>query len=122
MNPALITALISTVVAIGSGVAAIIAYGRSSRMAESQAISVTVDAAEGVVNLVSAQLERSMKDYLALTTRLERVEEALAQEQGQTLSLRLQLGKAKKRIDQLEQFVHAQGWQPPPDITEGDSI
>jgi hypothetical protein len=114
VTPALITAIISGVVALGSGVAAVIAYGRSSRMAESQAISVTVEAAEGVVNLVTAQLQRSMDDYLKLSTRLDVVEAALAEEQGKTLSLNMQLGKARKRIDQLEAFVRAQGWTPPP--------
>jgi flagellar basal body-associated protein FliL len=114
MTPGLITAIVSLVMTIGTIVAGLIAYGRSNRATESQVISVTVEAAEGVVNLVTAQLERSVNDYIKLSERLDKVEEALAQEQGRTLSLTMQLGKARKRITQLEDFVAAQGWTPPP--------
>lgn len=118
MNPALLTAIISGLVAVGSFVAAIIAYGRSSRMAESQAISVTVDAAEGVVNLVTTQLERSMKDYQRLTERVDNLEQALDKERGHNVSLQLQLGKVRKRVRVLEEFIHEKGWEPPPSAEE----
>jgi Mg2+ and Co2+ transporter CorA len=114
MTPALITAIISAVTAVVAGLGAFAAWQRSNRLAESQVITVTVEAAENVVHLVTAQLDRSMKDYEKLAKRVNAMEEALAKEQGRNLQLQLQLGKVRKRVQVLEDFIHSKGFVPPP--------
>jgi peptidoglycan hydrolase CwlO-like protein len=109
-----IAVLVSVVMALAGVVSGIIAFGRSSRQTESQVISVTVEAAENVIELVTAQLDRSVTDYNKLTARLDKVEADLAEEKGKTLSLNMQLGKMRKRVKQLEDFIKEQGWTPPP--------
>jgi septal ring factor EnvC (AmiA/AmiB activator) len=106
---------LSILIALGGVVGGLIAYGRTHRATESQVISVTVEAAENVVELVTAQLSRTAADYDKLTERLDKMEAALNDERNRTSNLNMQLGKMRKRITQLEDFIAAQGWTVPPE-------
>jgi septal ring factor EnvC (AmiA/AmiB activator) len=106
---------LSILIALGGVFGGLIAYGRSNRTTESQVISVTVEAAENVVELVTAQLTRTAKDYDKLTQRLDKMEAALIEERNRTSNLTMQLGKMRKRITQLEEFIHDMGQTPPPE-------
>lgn len=119
-TPGLITAIIALLTALISGTVALVAMGRASARAQAQSVAIAVEAASDAVaaskeaiKMVTEQLERSSHDYTNVVERLTAVESALTEEQGKTFQLTMQLGKMKKRITQLEEFIHAQGWEPP---------
>jgi Mg2+ and Co2+ transporter CorA len=118
VTPAEITAAISLATALAAGAGAWTAYVRSNRMDESQVIKITSEAAGNVVELVNTQIDRSMKDYQALSVRVDQLEEALSKERGRNLQLQLQLGKVRKRVTELEEFIHSKGFTPPPSVED----
>jgi chromosome segregation ATPase len=113
MEPALITAIVSVIMAAGAALAARDARVRADRRDEAKTIAVTVDTTEQLVELVGNQLARAARDYDNLNTRLDKVEAQLKEERGKTRSLNMQLGKMRKRVTELEDFIHEQGWTPP---------
>ena len=118
MNAALVTALVSVVMAIAAGVAAYRASIQSKAMVGSQAIVVTVKAAEDVVQLVREQLDRSKEDYQLLAARVAVLETELTAERNRSVQLNMALGKVRKRVAVLEAFIKELGAEPPPPTDE----
>jgi TolA-binding protein len=115
VDGAQLTAYISLATAILAGAAALWARAQASKLGEVRAVKVTVDAAGNVVDIINAQLTRSAQDVAALAERLNMVEEKLVVSEGKEASLRMQLGKMRKRIDVLEGFIRTVGHEPPPE-------
>jgi hypothetical protein len=115
MDAATVTAFVSLGTALIAAGIGLIARAQANKLGESRAVKVTVDAAGNVVDIINAQLSRSAKDVADLANRVALLEDRLIASEGREASLRMQLGKMRKRISVLEDFIRTVGHEPPPD-------